>query len=71
MTFSQMEFEGRITKLQSQLTERGVGWAALFDDVSMLYYAGTIQSGVLVVPAQGTPSFSFAVRQNVVLKRVG
>ena len=57
MTFSQVEFKSRVEKLQTVLQKRAIGWAALFDDVSMLYYAGTIQSGVLVIPAQGEAQF--------------
>ena len=53
MTFSHKEFEERIARLQALLQKREIGWAALFDDVSMLYYAGTIQGGALVVPQKG------------------
>jgi len=51
------ESRARLDRLQSLVAERSFDFCALFDDVSLLYYTGSIQSGVLVVPPQGPPTY--------------
>jgi Xaa-Pro dipeptidase len=52
----------RIQKLQEALERRGLGCAILFQSRDLYYFAGTMQDGVLAVPAAGEPHL--LVRRN-------
>jgi len=51
------EIFGRISRLQHKLAETAVDGSIILDVVNMFYYTGTIQNGVLFVPADGEPVF--------------
>jgi len=51
------EINQRISKLQQRLAEQGLDGALVLDALHMYYYTGTMQQGVVVVPAQGEPLF--------------
>lgn len=51
------EVFGRIARLQQGLAETGLDGALVLDRTNMYYYTGTIQNGVLFVPAEGAPVF--------------
>lgn len=45
----------RISRLQRELDAISLGGAMILDGVNMFYYTGTLQNGVLFVPAEGDP----------------
>jgi Xaa-Pro aminopeptidase len=45
----------RISRLQQELTAIRLSGTMILDGVNMFYYTGTIQHGVLFVPAEGEP----------------
>lgn len=49
------EIERRIRALQAVLAQRGIDAALILQKTDLFYYSGTIQQGVLVVPAAGGP----------------
>ncbi|MDY6952031.1 MAG: Xaa-Pro peptidase family protein [Thermodesulfobacteriota bacterium] len=51
------EIFGRIARLQQGLAETALEGALILDRINLYYYTGTIQNGVLFVPAQGAPVF--------------
>jgi len=51
------EIFGRISRLQHKLEETALDGSIILDVVNMFYYTGTIQNGVLFVPADGGPIF--------------
>jgi Xaa-Pro aminopeptidase len=46
----------RISRLQRELTAIRLSGTMILDGVNMFYYTGTIQNGVLFVPAEGEPA---------------
>ena len=51
------EITSRISRLQKELAKNGLDGAMILDSVNMFYYAGTMQNGVLFVPAENPPAF--------------
>ena len=51
------EISSRISRLQEELAKNGLDGAMILDSVNLFYYAGTIQNGVLFVPAANPPVF--------------
>lgn len=51
------EISQRVTRLQGRLQETSIDGALILDPVNMYYYTGTIQQGVVFVPAEGEPVF--------------
>jgi len=51
------EVFGRIARLQQGLAETALDGALILDRINMYYYTGTVQNGVLFVPAEGAPIF--------------
>lgn len=51
------EIAQRIARLQHHLQEQALDGALLLDQMNMYYYTGTIQQGVVAVPASGEPVF--------------
>ncbi|MEA2109152.1 MAG: Xaa-Pro peptidase family protein [Pseudomonadota bacterium] len=51
------EISSRITALQKSLIEPGFGGCLLLQNTDIFYFAGTMQSGVLFIPARGEPVF--------------
>lgn len=49
------EIAGRIRRLQARLLDLRLHGALIFEPVALLYYTGTMPSGVLFVPAEGEP----------------
>ncbi len=47
----------RISRLQRELVDAGLDGAIVPDGINMFYYTGTLQNGVLFVPADGDPVF--------------
>ncbi len=52
----QGEIFHRISRLQQELTAIRLSGTMILDGVNMFYYTGTIQNGVLFVPAEGEPA---------------
>ena len=57
------ECAARISALQTRIVEAGLAGALIFQPVDMFYLAGTIQNGVLSIPASGPPLL--AVQKNL------
>lgn len=57
------EIAQRIARLQDFLQQQAVDGALMLDPLNMYYYTGTMQQGVVVVPATGDPVF--LVRRSV------
>jgi Xaa-Pro aminopeptidase len=51
------EIFNRISRLQHELAKTALTGAIILDRINMFYYTGTIQQGVLFVPADGDPLF--------------
>ena len=51
------EISQRVTRLQRRLQETSIDGALILDPVNMYYYTGTMQQGVVFVPAAGEPVF--------------
>ena len=51
------EISQRVARLQHRLQEGPVDGALILDPLNMYYYSGTMQQGVLFVPAEGEPVF--------------
>ncbi|NVM56881.1 MAG: aminopeptidase P family protein, partial [Desulfobacterales bacterium] len=47
----------RISRLQHELVEPALNGAVILDGINIFYYSGTIQNGVLFIPADGDPVF--------------
>ena len=51
------EIFSRISRFQHELANTSLDGAVILDGINMFYYTGTIQNGVLFVPAEGEPLF--------------
>jgi Xaa-Pro dipeptidase len=51
------EIRGRVAKLQSRLKTAALDAAFLVQNADLFYFAGSIQQGILVVPADGDPVY--------------
>jgi Xaa-Pro aminopeptidase len=51
------EIFGRTLRLQQELAKASLHGAIILDGMNMFYYTGTIQNGVLFIPAQRDPIF--------------
>ena len=53
------ELEGRFARFRAKMNRDEPGWemAAIFGRVNLYYFTGTIQDGVLLIPADGDPVF--------------
>ncbi len=51
------EISARLSKLRQRLLAQSLDGALILDQVNMYYYTGTMQQGVLFVPAAGEPVF--------------
>ncbi len=59
------EIDLRISRLRSRISEAGLDAVFVSDGVEQLYYAGTIQNGVLVVPAENNGDVVYFVRRSI------
>jgi len=50
------EINDRLNRLQARVVEVSLHGALVFDPVELLYYTGSMPSGVLFVPAEGEPA---------------
>ena len=57
------ELENRLVKVQAKLRRGGMDGALLLQKADLFYLSGTVQNGVLFVPADGEPVF--AVRRSL------
>ena len=55
LDISAAELEGRITRLQQALLEKGVDGALIVQKTDLFYFSATSQQGYLYVPSEGTP----------------
>jgi Xaa-Pro dipeptidase len=51
------EIRGRIGRLQERMRQSGLDAAFLVQNADLFYFAGSIQQGILVVPADGEPIY--------------
>ncbi|MBE0568193.1 MAG: aminopeptidase P family protein [Deltaproteobacteria bacterium] len=51
------EIHGRIAKLQGRIREAGLDAAFIVQNPDLFYFAGSIQQGILIVPAEGEPVY--------------
>jgi len=51
------EIARRIEGLKERLKEEGISFAIILQNVDIFYFTGTMQKGILVVPASGEPLF--------------
>ncbi|MGE5832457.1 MAG: M24 family metallopeptidase [Methanomicrobiales archaeon] len=53
------ELEGRLGRFRARMEKDSPGWemAAIFGRINLYYLTGTIQDGVLLIPAEGDPVF--------------
>jgi len=51
------EIFARISKLQQKLADTGLDGAVIPDGINMFYFTGTMQNGVIFVPAEGEVIF--------------
>jgi len=51
------EIVRRIEGLKERLKEEGISFAIILQNVDLFYFTGTMQKGILVVPASGEPLF--------------
>ncbi|MFQ5839548.1 MAG: M24 family metallopeptidase [Candidatus Methylomirabilales bacterium] len=54
---SQQEILGRVEKLQERIQERNLDAAFILQNADLFYFTGTVQDGLLAVPATGEPRF--------------
>jgi Xaa-Pro aminopeptidase len=54
-----VELEGRLGRFRARMDKDHPGWemAAIFGRVNLYYFTGTIQDGMLLIPADGDPVF--------------
>jgi Xaa-Pro dipeptidase len=64
MQVNRQEYEGRIMRLQTQLQASGLDGMLVAEQVDLYYLTGSMQTGYLIVPAEGKPRF--LVRRSVV-----
>ena len=57
------EIFSRISRLQKELADKGMDGAVITDGVNMFYFTGTMQNGMVFVPAEGEAVF--LVRRNL------
>ena len=50
------EINDRLNRLQARMLEVSLHGALIFEPVELLYYSGSMPSGVLFVPAEGEPA---------------
>jgi Xaa-Pro aminopeptidase len=53
----EQEVFGRIARLQHELAQTSLNGAIILDGINIFYFSGTIQNGVLFVPAEGEAVF--------------
>lgn len=51
------EIHARIGKLQGRIRDGGIDAAVVVQNADLFYFAGSIQQGMLVVPAEGEPTY--------------
>jgi Xaa-Pro dipeptidase len=51
------EIRARVARLQERLRQAGLDAAFLVQNADLFYFAGSIQQGILVVPAAGDPTY--------------
>lgn len=57
------EIFSRISRLQKELADKGLDGAVITDGVNMFYFTGTMQNGIVFVPAEGEAVF--LIRRNL------
>ena len=55
VTVPEPEIRSRLKRLRARLPEEALDGVILLGNANLLYYAGTVQDAVLVVPAEGEP----------------
>ena len=55
LTLPQDEFKGRVSRLQDNMNAAGLGGVLLLQNTDRYYFTGTLQSGFVVIPAEGAP----------------
>jgi len=56
-TTPETEIANRISNLQVHLRENGISVAFMMQLIDRFYFSGTIQDGVLIIPAEGDPRY--------------
>jgi len=51
------EISARVAALQAKLGQEGLDAAVIVQNADLFYFAGSIQQGILVVPAAGEPVY--------------
>jgi len=51
------EIDNRIAGLKKGMAEHGFSFAVIIQNVDLLYFTGSLQNGILVVPVDGEPVF--------------
>jgi Xaa-Pro dipeptidase len=51
------EIEGRLEVFRKRMALEGIGFAVILQNVDLFYFTGTVQKGVLIVPADQPPLF--------------
>lgn len=51
------DIENRIRQLQHKMSRRGIAFAIILHNVGLFYFTGSLQRGVLFVPAEGSPIY--------------
>lgn len=49
----------RINGLKEKMAEAGIAFSVIMQNADLFYFSGTIQKGVMVVPADGDPFLSW------------
>jgi Xaa-Pro dipeptidase len=51
------DIEKRIRQLQHKMTWQGIAFSIILHNVGLFYFTGSLQRGVLVIPAEGSPIY--------------
>ena len=51
------DIENRIRQLQNEMTRQGIAFSIILHNVGLFYFTGSLQRGVLVIPAAGAPIY--------------
>jgi Xaa-Pro dipeptidase len=51
------DIENRIKQLQNEMIRKGISFSIILHNVGLFYFTGSLQRGVLVIPAEGIPIY--------------
>jgi len=49
------DLDDRVCKLRQEMVEKGISFAMILQNVDLLYFSGTLQKGIFVIPAEKEP----------------